>query len=81
MEPDEELQSYDMSALFTSVPVDNALEVIREKLEEDQNMSDRTPLAPDDIIRLLNLCLKCTRRVLCADSLGSYGVACVTDSL
>ena len=60
IELDEELRSYDVSALFTSVPVDKALEVIREKLEDDQNLRDRTPLAPDDIIQLLSLCLKCT---------------------
>ena len=59
IEPDEELRSYDMSALFASIPVDKALEVIIEKLEEDQTLMDRTPLAPDDI-RLLNFCRKCT---------------------
>ena len=42
------------------MPVDKALEVFREKLEEDQTLMDKTPLAPDDIIRLLSLCLKCT---------------------
>ena len=42
------------------MPVDKALEVIRERLEEDQTLSDRTPLAQDDIIQLLSLCLKCT---------------------
>ena len=52
IEPDEELWSYDVSALFTSVPVDKALNVIRETLEEDWTLSDRTPLAPGDIIQL-----------------------------
>ena len=60
IEPDEELQSYDVSALFTSVPVDKAVELITEKLEEDQTLRDMTLLAPDDIIRLLSLYLKCT---------------------
>ena len=60
IEPDEELCSNDMSALFTSVPVGKALEVIREKLEEDESLRDRTPLASDDIMRLLSLCLNCT---------------------
>ena len=60
IEPDEELHSYNMSALFPCVPVDKAIQMIREKLEEDQAPGARTPLAPDDIIRLLSLCLKCT---------------------
>ena len=60
IELDEDLCSYDMSSLFTSVPVAMTFYVINEKLEEDQTLKDRTPLAPDDIIRLLSLCLKCT---------------------
>ena len=51
--------TYDMFALFTSVPIDKALEVIKLKLEEDNTLSWRTPLQPDDIIRLLGLCLNC----------------------
>ena len=49
LDPDEELRSY-VSALFTSVPIDKALLVIKEKLEEDDTLSKRTPLDPDDII-------------------------------
>ena len=58
--PDEEMRSYDVSALFTSVPVDKALILIRKKLKEDTTLSERTPLAPEDIANLLELCLKCT---------------------
>ena len=60
IKPDEEFWSNDMSALFTSVPIDKAFKVIREKLKEDETQRDRTTLAPDDIIWLLGLCLKCT---------------------
>ena len=49
-----------MSALFRSVSIDKALEVIKRKLEEDYTLSERTPLKPDDIIQLLGLCLNCT---------------------
>ena len=49
LHPDEELQSYDVSALFTSVPIDKGLEVIKVKLEEDNTLSERTPLDPDII--------------------------------
>ena len=60
IEPDEELRSYDVSALFTSVPVDKALAVIKDRLEKDGTLKDRTPLSPDDVTRLLGLCLNCT---------------------
>ena len=58
--PDEELRSYDVSALFTSVPVDKALVLIHKKLEEDDTLKDRTPMAPKDVVTLLGLCLNCT---------------------
>ena len=60
LDPDEELRSYDVSALFTSVLIDKAPLVIKDKLEEDDTLSERTSLEPDDIIRLLGLCLSCT---------------------
>ena len=34
LDPDEELHYYDVSALFTSVPISKALLVIKEKLED-----------------------------------------------
>ena len=63
---DEELRSYDVSALFTSFPVDKAMDIISRKLEEDESLSNRTPLSPNDIIPsppppiLLEKCLNCT---------------------
>ena len=57
IEPNEDLCSYDNVSFVPSV--DKALEVIGEKLGEDQTLRDRTPLVPDDIIRLLSLCLRC----------------------
>ena len=58
--PDEELRSYDVSALFTSVPVDKAMDIIRRRLQEDVTLSNRTPLSPDDVIAVLDKCLKGT---------------------
>ena len=60
VDPDEELRSYDVSALFTSVPVNKAMVIIRRRLEEDENLNKRTPLSPNDIITLLEKCLNCT---------------------
>ena len=56
--PGECLSSYDVSALFTSVPVDPALNVITDLLEKDPTLNDRTVLPLKDIILLLEFCLK-----------------------
>ena len=49
-----------MSALFTSVPVDPALNIIKDLLEKDHTLKDRTVLAGSDILLLLEFCLKNT---------------------
>ena len=58
--PWEYLSSYDVSALFTSVPVDPALNIIKDLLEKDHTLKDRTVMAVSDIILLLEFCLKNT---------------------
>ena len=54
------LSSYDVSALFTSVPVDPALNIIKDLLEKNHTLMDRTVMAVSDIILLLEFCLKNT---------------------
>ena len=56
--PGECLSSYDVSALFTSVPVDPALNIIRDLLDKDHTPKERTVLAVNDIILLLEFCHK-----------------------
>ena len=58
--PGECLSSYDVSALFTSVPVDPALNIIRDLLDKDYTLNERTVLVVSDIILLLEFCLKNT---------------------
>ena len=58
--PGECLSSYDVSALFTSVPVDPALNIIKDLLEKDHTLKERTVMAVSDIIFLLEFCLKIT---------------------
>jgi len=60
IDDDEELRSYDVTALFTSVPVDKALVIIQRRLESDISLKERTNLNPDQITRLLKLCLETT---------------------
>ena len=47
------LCSYDVTALFTSVPVDPALNIIKDLLEHDTSLCDRTVLQVQNIIELL----------------------------
>ena len=49
------MRSYDVTALFTSVPVEKAISVIRQLLMNDESLPDRTSLSPDDIAALLTL--------------------------
>ena len=57
---DEVLVSFDVSSLFTNVPVDEAVQVIRDRLQQDEMLADRTTLSPDKVADLLEMCLKST---------------------
>lgn len=60
IDSDESLVSFDVTSLFTNVPIGEAVEVIRDKLREDDSLIERTPLSPDRIAELLGLCLRST---------------------
>ena len=60
LEPDEVMISFDVSALFTSVPVNEACQIIHDRLQEDQSLSDRTNMSPAQITDLLQFCLNQT---------------------
>ena len=50
--------SFDNKSLLTNVPIDEALEVFHRLLLEDETLGDRTTLSADQVINLLNLCLR-----------------------
>ena len=56
----ELITSYDVSALFTSVPVDRALQVVDNLLKTDNSWKARTYLSDSQIITLLEFCLTTT---------------------
>ena len=60
MLPRECLSSYDVTALFTSVQVDPALRVIKDVLDKDPTIKERTVLTIKHIILLLEFCFKNT---------------------
>ena len=58
--PGEWLSPYNVSAVLTSVPIDPALKIIQDLLVKDPTLKDRTVIGIDDIIHLLEFCLKNT---------------------
>ena len=60
IQPHEALVSYDVTALFTSVPVQESLRIVNNLLNNDPKLTDRTQLSPSEITDLLEVCLNTT---------------------
>ena len=60
LQPQECIISYDVKALFTSVPIQPAIKIIKQHLEGDQELKQRTSMTEKHIICLLEFCLKNT---------------------
>ena len=58
--PPKKMVSFDVSALFTSIPVDEAISTTRQHMEKDQSWQNRTKLTIDDVIEMLDICLSTT---------------------
>ena len=56
----ESIMSYDVTSLFTSVPIKPALDIIQQKLAKDQDLQKRTSMTIQHIITLLDFCLNST---------------------
>ena len=54
------MMSYDVKALFTSVPIQPDINTIIKLLEEDTELHQRTSLSVKDITSLLEFCLNST---------------------
>ena len=54
---EECLTCYDVTSLFTSVPIDPALNTIKDLLEKDEKLNDRTVLSVQNINELLGFCM------------------------
>ena len=60
MPPGQKLIAYDVSALFTSIPLPDAIKAMRIELDEDPKLQDCTPLSRERILGLLRFCLNTT---------------------
>ena len=61
--PDECIISYDVKALFTSGPIEPAIKIIKQHLENDKELHQRTSMSVQHITMLLEFCLKNTHFV------------------
>ena len=52
IEEDEIMVSFDVEALYTNVPIGDALTIFKELLENDEALPDRTPLLPKNVLDL-----------------------------
>ena len=57
---DEIIMSYDVKALFKSVPIQPTLNIIKKHLEEDKELQQRTSMSVNHITCLLEFCLRST---------------------
>ena len=57
IKPEECIMSYDVSALFTSIPIEPAINIIEQQLKEDKDLHSRTNMKIHHIISLLRFCL------------------------
>ena len=60
LQQDESIISYDVKALFTSVPIQPVLNIITNKLENDKDLKQRTSMTVGHITSLLEYCLQST---------------------
>ena len=58
--PGQKQIAYDVSALFTSIPLPDATKAVRNKLDEDPKLQDRTSLSRERIFGLLSFCRNTT---------------------
>jgi hypothetical protein len=54
------LVSFDVVSLFTNVPVEEVLQIIKNRFSTDTFFSERSPLQVEDMMELLDICLKTT---------------------
>ena len=54
---DETLVSYDIVAMYPSIPQEKALDMVYQKLINDDTLQEKTKITPRDIIELLKICV------------------------
>lgn len=58
--PSDRLVSFDVTSLFTQVPIDEVLRVVEEQLTKDQTLGERANIPVSQLVKLVELCLRTT---------------------
>ena len=57
LQPGEVITSFDVKALFTSVPVQPSIQIVKNRLQQDTTLPQRTAMSISQITSLLEFCL------------------------
>ena len=57
LEAGEVITSFDVKALFTSVPIQPSIQIVKQRLQQDSTLPQRTFMSIPQIITLLEFCL------------------------
>ena len=57
LQPGEVITSFDVKALFTSVPVQPSIQIVKNRLQQDTSLPQRTAMSIPQITSLLEFCL------------------------
>ena len=60
VDEDEILVSYDVTALYPSVPQEEAIEIIYQIMKDDPNLSEKTSMSAENLIQLFKICVRTT---------------------
>ena len=60
IEPDEIVVSFDVTSLYTTIPIYQEFLIIENLPQHDDMLTDRTSLSPNQILHLLNILLRTT---------------------
>ena len=58
--PEDRLVSFDVTSLFTQVPINEAIKIVKEKLNSDESLQERTSIPVPQLVELIELCLRST---------------------
>ena len=57
---DAMLVSFDVVGLFPSIPIEEALDVVHDRLKKDKSLKYRTDLKPDEVFEMVRHCIQWT---------------------